>query len=771
MKSKFMRKAAAVVLAASFAMPWTAVTAAAAQRTNAEYIEYAAAKSTGFLRKYRPAVDAVAQGMFDHEASIDIRSYDVPVSYAQALRDAVAALYPDLFFVKGEAGYGYSGSVLTKIVPGYTYDKETSDKMLEEFYAEADFYLDQVSEELSACRDDFSKAMVLHDELILDAHYQYDDPSHYNFMIKKYGLCENYSRVYAYLLSQVGIYSEIVDSASIGHEWVKIKIGDYYYLVDVTWDDPTPDRPGQVSHTYFLISDTADSKLQRTHTGQTVINSSVNTKYDSFKFHDFNSKMCKINAGETAVYAADTAAKAIVKYNYVTNTYQKIVDLGSTAWSAGNGYYWEGIYSGVGAYDGKIYYNTPSEVYCYDPSSGTTKKVYGNSYSQDYYGLHIRGNQLYGIIASDPNSTGTEVLLGKLAKSDVAVTSISISNTSLALDVGQTSVLSAAVSPSDATNKNITWSSNNKSVATVENGKVTAVGAGTACITAASYNGKTAVCTVTVTAPEIQAESIKLSKSRMTLQKGDKYTLSATVLPENTTDKTVTWTTSDKTVATVSKGVITAVGSGTCTISAKTVNGLKAKATITVVPVLNNTSVITNDVVQVGDKLRIAGSANGGSGNYTYAYYFRRTGNAAWKTLGTEFTATSSVAFQPTAQASYDVKVIVKDGSGLTAEKTFTVQAVNELPLTNVSAISRTSAPLGTAIKMTGKAVGGSSPYTYAFYFKRSTNTNWKVLGEKFSETATARVRPTATGSYDFRVIVKDSTGKTETKLFTVTVE
>ena len=307
--------------------------------------------------------------------------------------------------------------------------------------------------------------------------------------------------------------------------------------------------------------------------------------------------------------------------------------------------------------------------------------------------------------------------------------------------------------------------------AVLENGKVTAVGAGTACITAASYNGKTAVCTVTVTAPEIQAESIKLSKSRMTLQKGDKYTLSATVLPENTTDKTVTWTTSDKTVATVSKGVITAVGSGTCTISAKTVNGLKAKATITVVPVLNNTSVITNDVVQVGDKLRIAGSANGGSGNYTYAYYFRRTGNAAWKTLGTEFTATSSVAFQPTAQASYDVKVIVKDGSGLTAEKKFTVQAVNELPLTNVSAISRTSAPLGTAIKMTGKAVGGSSPYTYAFYFKRSTNTNWKVLGEKFSETATARVRPTATGSYDFRVIVKDSTGKTETKLFTVTVE
>ena len=184
-------------------------------------------------------------------------------------------------------------------------------------------------------------------------------------------------------------------------------------------------------------------------------------------------------------------------------------------------------------------------------------------------------------------------------------------------------------------------------------------------------------------------------------------------------------------------------------------------------PVLNNTSVINSDIVQIGDKVRISASANGGDGKYTYAYYYKRSTNTKWITLGTEFGTTSSVAFAPTAEATYDVKVIVKDGEGLTAEKTFSVKSVKELELTNVSVVGRMSVKLGTAIPMIGKAVGGSGePYTYAFYFKRTTNTNWKLLGDKFTETASARFKPTATGTYDIRIIVKDSTGATSTKLF-----
>ena len=72
---------------------------------------------------------------------------------------------------------------------------------------------------------------------------------------------------------------------------------------------------------------------------------------------------------------------------------------------------------------------------------------------------------------------------------------------------------------------------------------------------------------------------------------------------------------------------------------------------------------------------------------------------------------------------------------------------------------------------MIGKAVGGAGNYTYSFYFKRSTNTNWKLLGDKFQTTASARFKPTATGTYDIRIDVKDNTGTIVKKFFTATVK
>ncbi len=274
--------------------------------------------------------------------------------------------------------------------------------------------------------------------------------------------------------------------------------------------------------------------------------------------------------------------------------------------------------------------------------------------------------------------------------------------------------------------------------------------------------------------PVVEVTKIRLSSTALTLQKGKTAALTATITPADATDKTLTWYTSDKTVATVKDGTVTAVGKGSCTVYAKSSNGKKGSCTVTVTETapLVNTSVINSDIVQIGDKVRIAASANGGKSPYTYAYYYKRTTNTSWKTLGTEWGTTSSVAFAPTAEAEYDIKVIVKDSEGTTSEKLFTVKAVKELELTNVSVVGRTSINLGTAIPMVGKAVGGKGePYTYSFYFKRSANTNWKLLGEKFQTTASARFKPTATGTYDIRIDVKDSSGTIVKKFFTATVK
>jgi uncharacterized protein YjdB len=161
--------------------------------------------------------------------------------------------------------------------------------------------------------------------------------------------------------------------------------------------------------------------------------------------------------------------------------------------------------------------------------------------------------------------------------------SISLNKTSLTFLTGQTDTLIATVNPNNAADKTVTWSSSNTAVATVSSsGVVTAIAAGTATITARTVNGLTATCVVTVTGL-IGPSSISLNPTSFTFLTGQTETLHATVNPNNAADKTVTWSSSDTAVATVSSsGKVTAIAAGTATITARTVNGLTATCVVTV---------------------------------------------------------------------------------------------------------------------------------------------------------------------------------------------
>ena len=158
---------------------------------------------------------------------------------------------------------------------------------------------------------------------------------------------------------------------------------------------------------------------------------------------------------------------------------------------------------------------------------------------------------------------------------------VSLDKTELPLYVGQSQQLTATVLPENAADKSVAWTSSNTDVATVDaSGKVTAVAVGSATITAtATQGGNTATCAVTVSPVEVT--SVELNKTELALVKGASETLTATVLPENATDKSVTWASSDVTVVTVSNGVVTAKKNGTATITA-TAGGKSATCVITV---------------------------------------------------------------------------------------------------------------------------------------------------------------------------------------------
>ena len=154
-----------------------------------------------------------------------------------------------------------------------------------------------------------------------------------------------------------------------------------------------------------------------------------------------------------------------------------------------------------------------------------------------------------------------------------SVTGVTLSQTELSLLKGTSAELTASVSPADATNKNVTWRSDNAGIVTVENGVVTAVAEGQTTVRVFTEDGNfTTECKVTV--PSVAVTGVKLAQNKLTLKKDDSFTLVATVEPYNASNKVVMWSSDNTAVATVSDaGLVEAKTVGTATITVTTQDG------------------------------------------------------------------------------------------------------------------------------------------------------------------------------------------------------
>ncbi|MBP1756190.1 MAG: Ig domain protein group 2 domain protein, partial [Firmicutes bacterium] len=155
----------------------------------------------------------------------------------------------------------------------------------------------------------------------------------------------------------------------------------------------------------------------------------------------------------------------------------------------------------------------------------------------------------------------------------IPVSGVALNQDNINLNIGQTANLTATISPNTADNKNVSWSSDHTSVATVANGVVSAVSAGTATITVTTEDGsKTATCAVTVSS----SVQLVLNYGTVLLQ-----SIGATKTAVTNVSGTTTWTSSDPAVATVAGGVITAVSNGSATVTAS-VGGSTASCNVIV---------------------------------------------------------------------------------------------------------------------------------------------------------------------------------------------
>ena len=244
------------------------------------------------------------------------------------------------------------------------------------------------------------------------------------------------------------------------------------------------------------------------------------------------------------------------------NTYRLTVRFSSN--------YWEGY-----SYENSMNfaYSTRPSGAVDAPAVDVTFKINGKTTTID---LYTSGD---GISEWDDNDIREMLVQTEVEIPKVAVSGITLNNSTLSLTTGQNFTLQAMLSPSNATNKEVTWESSDAGVAAVsKDGVVTAKKAGKATIVAkaADESGKYASCVVTVTEAKKEVTGVTLNKSSLNLGVGGSEVLSATVLPADATNKQVTWLSSTPSIATVSQsGVVTGVKEGTTQISVITADGSK----------------------------------------------------------------------------------------------------------------------------------------------------------------------------------------------------
>ncbi len=271
----------------------------------------------------------------------------------------------------------------------------------------------------------------------------------------------------------------------------------------------------------------------------------------------------------------------------------------------------------------------------------------------------------------------------------IPITEVLIDKSSATLTEGESTTLTATVLPENTTDrKDISWSSSNNDIATVDTtGHVEAKKAGTVIITATSSNGKTAECTVTVEKKLIPITEVSLSESAVGIIEGNTHKLTATVLPENTTDsKSVSWGSSNEAVATVSEdGTITAKSAGTAVITATSTNGKTVGCTVTVskkeIPIVDVALNRTSATITEGDILNLTATVL--PENTT------ESKNIGWSSSNNDIATVDSTG-KVTAKQAGTVVITATSSNGKTASCTITVEK-KEIPITEV-VLNKTSA-------------------------------------------------------------------------------
>lgn len=464
---------------------------------------------------------------------IDISNYEILTSKVYDAFSAVLNNHPELYYVDTYLKWTYNPS--TNVVTGLTITYRDYDKVA--INAETDKVLALIDESMT----DLEKVIVIHDYLCINVEYAYEDylagtvsndaHSLKGALLDKTAVCDGYASAFQYFMSLLNIPCNFISGTSegVGHAWNQVCLNGKWYLVDVTWDDPTWDNYGHTGHDYFLKSaDDFENHSWKVSDYETC-NSQI---YNLAFWSDVNTQLIW-NKGEW--YYINSEGN-LYKHNFSTDSLTDagtfIKSLGSKWFVFGStsSYYIEN-YSKIAMKNGFLYYSQPSGIYkCNFDGSKAEQLIEADTTNGYVYGMMVRGNTLYYQISQKPYIKQRNIFENSLEKLSQ---SISVSNSNIKKTFGD-EIFNLNAS---AVAGKLTYTSMNTNIVKVDDkGNVTITGAGSTSITvktpgSAQYKSASKTVQITVSQKKLP-NTVQLSGTSYAYsgtQKKPKVTISGLI--------------------------------------------------------------------------------------------------------------------------------------------------------------------------------------------------------------------------------------------------
>jgi len=351
------------------------------------------------IRNYDSAYEMMYDAMYDMEPAMDlselkIRDRDIMQIYTDIRNNS-----PELFYLENSLLYYYNSyGIVTSVEFSYTMPPEEVEAARIQYDAEIAYIVSLLEGSMS----DMEIALFVHDYFA--ASFSYDNSMKvydaYGLFNTRTGVCQAYSLAYAAVLRECGIDAVMITSEDMNHAWNLIKINGSWYHVDLSYDDPSPDRTGLVLHDNFLLSDDA---VRVNHNGWESIIRCRSALYDNAYWKAVSSKMTRIDG---SWYYIDEEESALVRSDY-TGLRKEILYPIEDKWyvSGDTDSFWKGVFSGCANYRNHIYFNTPNEIVVFSIQNGKISTLKTNdSNKTKYYGLTVYKNTLEYMTADRPDN-------------------------------------------------------------------------------------------------------------------------------------------------------------------------------------------------------------------------------------------------------------------------------------------------------------------------------------------------------------------------------